>query len=47
MKKGSPSLGVYSMPHCLDVNEMKTDAMQQRFAEGPVGFVAILPDGMP
>lgn len=47
IKNGSPQLGVYSMPHCLDMNEMKTDAMQQRFAEGPVGFVAILPTGMP
>lgn len=44
---GSPPLGVHTFPYCVDMAEMKNEAMQQKFAKGPVGFVTIFPTGMP
>ena len=47
VRKGSPSLGVHNFPYCVDMNEMKDEKVQRRFKEGPVGFVTVLPNGMP
>ena len=44
---GSPPLGVHTFPYCVDMAEMKNEAMQQKFAKGPVGFVTVFPPGMP
>ncbi len=42
VRNGSPRPGVHSFPHCIDMNEMKDEAVQTRFNTGPVGFVTIL-----
>lgn len=47
ISKGSPATGFYSFPFCVDMAEMKNEAVQQKFARGPVGFLTILPNGMP
>lgn len=47
IRDGSPAVGFYSFPFCLDMAEMKNESVQQKFAVGPVGFLAILPNGMP
>jgi len=47
VRNGSPSLGMHAFPLCIDMNEMKNEQVQQRFKDGPVGFVTILPNGMP
>jgi len=47
VRKGSPSLGVHTYPYCIDMNEMKDEKVQQRFKDGPVGFVTVMPNGMP
>lgn len=47
LRKGSPGLGVHTLPHCVDMSDMKTEAMQQKFAAGPVAMVTIFPNGMP
>ena len=39
--------GFYSLPHCADMKQMNDEAMQNRFKEGPVAFIAIFPKGMP
>jgi hypothetical protein len=41
------SPGVYFIPHCLEIAQMKEPAMARKFAEGPVGIVTIRPTGMP
>jgi hypothetical protein len=38
--------GLYVMPYCLP-NEMKTPAAMEKYKEGPVGFVTIVPNGPP
>ena len=47
LRNGSPAVGFYSLPHCVDMADMKKESVQERFAHGPVAFVAIFPNGMP
>ncbi len=47
VRNGSPAVGFYSFPHCADMNQMKDEAMQKRFVDGPVAFLAVFPNGMP
>ena len=39
--------GQYNIPHCMSMADMKKPEMQKRFDEGPVGFITILPNGIP
>lgn len=45
--KGSPRPGLYTFPYCGDMADMKKDSVQQKFGKGPVGMLAIFPNGMP
>ncbi|MBT8099927.1 MAG: hypothetical protein KJO82_09260 [Gammaproteobacteria bacterium] len=47
VRKGSPELGTHTFPFCIDMNEMKDAAVQQKFEAGPVGFLTIFPNGLP
>ena len=47
VRNGSPSLGVHTFPYCVDMSQMKDEAMQRKFNKGPVGFVTVFPSGMP
>ena len=47
IRNGSPGLGMHTMPFCVDMNEMKNESMQQKFAKGPVAMLAVFPNGMP
>ena len=47
VRNASPALGMHMFPYCIDMNEMKDEAMQQRFKSGPVGIVTVLPSGLP
>ena len=47
LRNGSPSTGVHTLPHCTDMSQMKDEAMQKRFIEGPVAFITVFPKGMP
>ncbi|MBT8132245.1 MAG: hypothetical protein KJO35_08245 [Gammaproteobacteria bacterium] len=38
--------GLYNIPHVADPSKV-TDEDRQRFAAGPVGFLTIMPDGLP
>jgi hypothetical protein len=39
--------GLYSTPHCTDMKEIQTDAMQQKFIQGPVALITIRAPGAP
>jgi hypothetical protein len=47
IRKGSPGAGLYVMPFCVDMSDMKDKAMQQKYADGPVAFLTVFPNGMP
>jgi len=47
IKAGSPGLGVHPYPYCIDMKDMQDEAMQKKFADGPVGMLTVFPDGMP
>lgn len=47
VSRGKSAVGFYSFPFCSDMADMKNESVQKKFATGPVGFVTILPNGMP
>lgn len=47
IRAGQPGKGVHSMPYCIDMKEMGSEAMQKKFNDGPVAFVTIFDSGMP
>ncbi len=47
LRKASPTPGQYSVPHCLGPKDAQKPEIQQRFVEGPVAMLWILPNGMP
>ncbi|MDP3859943.1 MAG: hypothetical protein Q8Q73_19450 [Stagnimonas sp.] len=47
IRRGNPTPGQYVLPHCLDGKDMQNPEIQQRFVEGPVGFVMLRASGLP
>ncbi|MDR3684411.1 MAG: hypothetical protein P4L11_11855 [Geothrix sp.] len=47
IRKGTPAPGQYVLPHCADMKDMGKPDMQQKYQDGPVGFLVIVPNGMP
>lgn len=47
IRAGSPAPGQYTMPHCVDMKEMQTEAVQNRFREGPVALMTVKANAMP
>jgi len=47
IRAGHPAPGSYVVPHCPDMKDMGSDAMKQKYAEGPVGHITIVPNGTP
>jgi hypothetical protein len=45
IRAGNPAPGQYVVPYCGDMKEMGSDAMKQKYQEGPVGFVTLTPTG--
>ena len=43
----SPEPALYTLPHCIDMKEMGDESMQQKFNDGPVAMISVLPNGMP
>ena len=41
------SPGVYNIPHVVDQKELANPEVAARFTDGPVGFLTILPNGVP
>lgn len=44
---GNPEPGRYVMPHCADMKDMASEAMQRKYEEGPVGHLTIGETGVP
>lgn len=47
IRRGAPSPGIHSMPHCSDMSKLSEPAMQAKFTNGPVALVTVFPNGMP
>jgi len=47
MRKAGVTPGDYYLPYGSGPKEMNTPEMKAKFEQGPVGFVTILPSGMP
>jgi len=47
IRKAAPGPGQYVMPHCADMKDMGKPEMQQKYQDGPVGFLVLNPNGPP
>ncbi len=47
MRDNKVQPGSYMFPHCNDMKEMSTDPMMEKYQNGPVGFMTVLPSGTP
>jgi hypothetical protein len=47
IRAGDPSPGPYVLPYCSDVKEMGSEAMLQKYREGPVGYIILASSGAP
>jgi hypothetical protein len=45
--KASPAPGVYVIPHCVDMSQMKDPVFKAKYEKGPVAVITMLPNGMP
>ena len=39
--------GLYNVPHCVDQKSMATPEMQQKYIDGPVALITVMPSGAP
>ena len=39
--------GFYNVPHCKDQKDLKMPEMRQKFSDGPLAFITVLPNGLP
>jgi hypothetical protein len=47
LRKANAAPGLYMIPHCIDMKEMQSEAMQRRFQDGPVAAVLLRASGLP
>ncbi len=47
IRKAAPPPGQYVMPHCVDPKEQAKPEVQQKYVEGPVAFLTVIPNGVP
>ncbi len=47
LRKDNPGPGLYFLPYCAEMSEMKDPAVRKKFEDGPVGFVTLRRNGMP
>ncbi len=45
LKGASP--GFYNVPHATEMSDLQKSEMQQKFNDGPVAFITVLPNGIP
>lgn len=43
----SPKPALYTLPFCIDMKEMGSAPMQEKFNKGPVAMISVMPNGMP
>ena len=47
IRKGNPPPGQYVFPHCMDPKERASPETQQKYVEGPIGMLFVMPNGLP
>ena len=47
IKATNPEPGQYVVPYCRDMKDMAKPEVQQKYVEGPIGFMMLQPSGMP
>jgi hypothetical protein len=47
ISKSSPAPGVYMIPYCSDMAQMKDPAYLKKYEEGPVAIVTVMPSARP
>lgn len=47
VRKAAPSPGLYFIPYCSEMSQMKDPAMVKKFTEGPVAHLTVLRNGPP
>ena len=47
VRNGAPKLGIHTLPFCGDMSEMSNPDVQQKFIQGPVAYLTVLPNGLP
>lgn len=47
MRENRVAPGYYSMPHCVDFKDLEKPEVQERFKQGPVALVTVMPSGVP
>lgn len=47
IRAGTPTPGLYVLPHCADMKDMQNPEMMQKYVEGPVGFLTLSAPGAP
>jgi hypothetical protein len=39
--------GNYMLPYCIDPRELKDEALQKKFVDGPLAYITVIPSGLP
>ena len=47
LKSKEISPGQYNIPHVLSRKDLQKDEVRKKFEEGPLGYITILPNGVP
>ena len=47
IKASSPEPGQYVVPYCADMKDMAKPEVQQKYVEGPIGFMMVMRNGTP
>ncbi len=47
LRKAPPSPGVYMLPYCADMSEMKDPAFVEKYSKGPVAIVKVMKSAPP
>lgn len=47
LRKAAPAPGVYVMPYCAEMSQMKDPAFQKKYEEGPVALITVMRSAMP
>jgi len=47
LRKAASAPGVYFIPYCADMSQMKDPAVRKRFEDGPVAIITLMRSGLP
>jgi hypothetical protein len=47
IRAGNATPGMYVLPYCADMKKMREEAMLQKYRQGPIGFITLMPPRAP